>query len=409
MIYLLYIKKRLIFLLLSVFLFLPSLIIVLGKQSSYASGMIISTIIVVLLSIPFKENRRFIIKSLFFLRYQISRSKYFILYLSIPPLFYFKVFDFVKYFSSIFLIIYFFWISIYLSLIIINTKGLLFLKSIRYIVVIIYLLINFFCISNYIPFTKYQNLNHPIFPFMEPSHLALFIAPYFLFIIKFSKSLFIKFFLIFNFVFLLSFYLSNSTFLILIIFSIILNFKLTKVFFIFLSFSLVILLFNLDISYYTNRADIKGSNLTSLVWVQGWEESYINFKKTYGLGIGFQQLGIIEPSGETSQVLFKLFNDEYLNRYDGGTFGAKIISEMGFIGLLIIVLMLFKIIASFKFLKYREKKYSSPQYFFFHSCVFFFLIEIFFRSTSYLSPGLFMFFIGINGLNYSHKKINYVK
>lgn len=159
-----------------------------------------------------------------------------------------------------------------------------------------------------------------------------------------------------------------------------------------------------DATYYVKRVDIEDNNLSTLVWLQGWEEAYLDIKRTSGFGIGFQQFGVKEPEGESASAIFFL-TKVYLNRYDGGTFGSKLIGELGIFGFIILIIILMKIYRSLLFLKRISISNTvSTHLVFYHCCVSYFILEIFVRSMSFIAPGFFMFMVGIIGSDFSKIK-----
>lgn len=77
--------------------------------------------------------------------------------------------------------------------------------------------------------------------------------------------------------------------------------------------------------------DIAQVNQSLAVFYSGWIRGFLNFKLTYGMGIGFQQLGF---RGALDKFLIYLYP---LNLLDGATVGAKIINEFGFFGVLFLL------------------------------------------------------------------------
>jgi hypothetical protein len=81
-------------------------------------------------------------------------------------------------------------------------------------------------------------------------------------------------------------------------------------------------------------------NLSSLVYLQGIQDAHYSFVSTKGLGLGFQQLGTQKLS-EAGLILQELLNNNTgLNRQDGGFTAAKIIAELGLLGILILLMYL---------------------------------------------------------------------
>ncbi|MBU3213955.1 hypothetical protein LL033_14335 [Clostridium estertheticum] len=149
------------------------------------------------------------------------------------------------------------------------------------------------------------------------------------------------------------------------------------------------------IAYFTDRLQITSqtSNISALVWLSGWERAYLSFFDSYGLGVGFQQMGIIGQIGKYMNYLSGIIGGEYLNMFDGGSTGAKIIDELGVLGVMLIVVYLiyfFRIMKSFV-----TNKVSSNIELFLLSVYIMFSIQLFVRGIGYFSPSAFMFFVSI--------------
>ncbi len=77
---------------------------------------------------------------------------------------------------------------------------------------------------------------------------------------------------------------------------------------------------------------------STLVWLKGWHLAYLNLMETFGLGIGFQQLGYAGAYSMISESIRSgTIGNVDLNIYDGGSLAAKMISEMGLLGVLFLV------------------------------------------------------------------------
>jgi len=76
-------------------------------------------------------------------------------------------------------------------------------------------------------------------------------------------------------------------------------------------------------------------NLSSLVYVQGWQDAYFNLKHTFGLGLGFNMMGQGElPNVPVRHILAESGAGE-LNSHDGSFLFSKVVSEFGFFGILL--------------------------------------------------------------------------
>jgi hypothetical protein len=149
--------------------------------------------------------------------------------------------------------------------------------------------------------------------------------------------------------------------------------------------------------YFLSRLDFttESSNLTALVFLQGWDDLLSSLSSTNGLGLGFQMLGKNE-AGEVADVIFDKFG-VYKNREDGSFLASKLISEFGVVGVLVILSFLIyfvRYILSGGF-PYLSKKLLSQmdedcrkKYFLLSTIVFVYFIELFLRGYGYFSPSL---------------------
>jgi hypothetical protein len=259
---------------------------------------------------------------------------------------------------------------------------------------------------NISPNIKYSQLNKGVFPFFEPSHFGLSVSPFLFYYInsninKFSKAFFLFIFISFLVV------INNLTILVVTVFAIFFMLKGKKEYFlgfVLLFPTLILIIFN-NVDYYSSRMIQNDSdNLSTLVWLQGWENALIMFKRTFGLGVGFQQFGIGGLSGNATEAISILrAGDENstLNQLDGGTLGAKIIGEFGLIGIIVVVYITKLCVLSIYRLKFDDRvKFNSIQLF--SLCIISsFLIEIFVRSMSYISNPMFFFLMALTILKCS--------
>ncbi|WP_020411338.1 hypothetical protein [Microbulbifer variabilis] len=155
-----------------------------------------------------------------------------------------------------------------------------------------------------------------------------------------------------------------------------------------------------DISYYTDRLkfDDSTSNLTALVYMQGWEDAYRALVDTNWIGQGFQNMGSLDP-GMYGERIFQILG-KYKNREDGGFLAAKIVGEFGVLGLVFLFLYMITLLSSVlynhRFLKAYKKDQVSALGFFPVSSVLgsslmvAFSIELFTRGYGYFSPGILL-------------------
>ena len=125
-----------------------------------------------------------------------------------------------------------------------------------------------------------------------------------------------------------------------------------------------------DISHFTDRiggiinfqADVAASvtNLSSLVWLNGWSQAYESLIQSSMLGLGFNQMGCGNYSslGYLSSTL-SVGRDTPLNAFDGSFMASKFISEFGFLGIIIVLYITFKSIVQIKYYLYMSPRVFS--------------------------------------------------
>ena len=151
----------------------------------------------------------------------------------------------------------------------------------------------------------------------------------------------------------------------------------------------VIALAGLDLTYYTDRLNFdwaNSSNLSSLVYVQGWQMLQESVFRTYGWGIGFQQLGVVYTNVPASIRINALLGFD-LNLQDGGFVLSKVVSEMGFVGALLVGGYLYvaaKSLAGLKFAREGVRAMTDSELFA-RTCVIGYFIELVIRGTNYFT------------------------
>lgn len=401
------IKTKTLLVLFTCYLFIPSLILAVLSQPSYATGILLFSTIVIAIGIYLKSQnkiRKYSLSKKILTRVIVFFSFLFIH--SITVLLFVGEFETPRFLGTIFLFVLMLLSAYLFTLIIENTSEFTFNKSLKYILYLFIVILISSGVLKYNPLqSSYTFFNRPLFPFIEPSHFALIFAPFYLWIIISQKKVIVRIFIVLLSTTLL-FYIENLTLVCLISIGAYFAFGLKKIWYFLLPFIYVIPFLDLNLDYYTSRVDLSFSNenISTLVWLQGWQEASIYFKNTQGIGIGFQQFGVSDPKGDIANTVYYLL-DFYTNRHDGGTFGAKLVGEFGIIGIVIILIMMYQIIKSFLFLsKLKTGAPKSYQLIFYHCCIFYFVLELFVRSTSYVAPGFFIFLVGLIGV--SIKKAN---
>jgi hypothetical protein len=156
---------------------------------------------------------------------------------------------------------------------------------------------------------------------------------------------------------------------------------------------------SLDLTYYTDRLNFdwaSSTNLSSLVYVQGWQMLQESISRTYAWGLGFQQLGIVYTNVPASFRINMVLGYD-LNLQDGGFILSKVISEFGIVGMALVGAYLYVAIKAFFRLRSVSKglsRYSSGEVFA-CSCVMGYFIELTIRGTNYFTGTFVLMLCGI--------------
>lgn len=156
---------------------------------------------------------------------------------------------------------------------------------------------------------------------------------------------------------------------------------------------------SLDLSYYTDRLSFDWStstNLSSLVYVQGWQMLQESLEKTGWWGVGFQQLGIVYTNVPASVRINALLGRD-ANLQDGGFILSKLGSEFGFIGLLAVAALIYVAAQSFvrlRLLSWRRQHISDGELFA-RACVLGYLVEVLARGTNYFTGTFVLMLAGL--------------
>jgi hypothetical protein len=151
----------------------------------------------------------------------------------------------------------------------------------------------------------------------------------------------------------------------------------------------------LNLAYFIDRLNFSPDtkNISSLVYIQGWELLRDSLERTSYWGVGFQQLGRGSFNSPAADKLFAMTRTDF-NITDGGFLLSKTISELGIVGLLFMV-----IYGRFFFLSLiavrkppNELQGEIPHSVFFAMCVICsFAMEILVRGLGYFSGESLLF------------------
>lgn len=255
-------------------------------------------------------------------------------------------------------------------------------------------------ISGYTPLST-EVFWKAVFIFPEPSHYALSFLPFLLYISAISKPM-MKICALSSGL-LLGVFLESFTLILGVL--VVAALVVPRKHFIFVTVCIVALVSALDsdtllstvgVDYYLMRVDFSEENqhLSVMAFKQGWEKAYSDLEQSTGLGVGFQQFGIVGDDVGLAEDIAKLNEGAELNRFDGGTVGSKFIGEFGILGVTVLLAYLVRFASSARFLRdVATGRITSfdARHIFFLSCFTMFFVDLFVRGTGYFSPSSFLF------------------
>jgi len=232
-----------------------------------------------------------------------------------------------------------------------------------------------------------------VFFFSEPSHFALAILPFLLYVMAVSVTG-VRF-LLFICALVLGALLENLTLFVGMVLVTYLLFGFYRFAGILATAGLFLALSNpAGIDYYLARLNlsVESTNLSVLVYRNGWEKAQLNFAATAGLGIGLNQLGYTGVSGDAAQQLRRYAGTE-LNAKDGGTVAAKLVNEFGVFGITLLAVYLgyfARYAPRLRALLKGIKNQKDCREVFFLSSVLTYSVDLFVRGTGYFSVSSFL-------------------
>ena len=224
----------------------------------------------------------------------------------------------------------------------------------------------------------------PVFPFTEPSHLTLVFTPFLIF--SCVSSVPWKRILYLIVAVLGAAFLENLTLVAACVLTTLVCLRLRHILLMIIFLAPIIL--SSDLSYYTERLvfDSTSQNLSALVYLQGWQMLNESWESTNGMGLGFQQLGVLGTNASAADQINRLL-DNSLNLLDGGFNLAKILSEFGIFGAIFIVAYLYYLWRALKVLRSAvgASQQHSTVLLFASSCIVSYLIELLLRGAGYFT------------------------
>jgi hypothetical protein len=146
-----------------------------------------------------------------------------------------------------------------------------------------------------------------------------------------------------------------------------------------------------ELTYYAERLNFSGdgTNLSNLVYLQGWQMVGESWQRSGGFGIGFQQLGVLGTDVPAAQAIRAMRAGEDSNLLDGSFVFAKLGSDFGAFACMLIAVYLWLAYRSVRALRKaaRGRPRIGPLTILAHCLIVSYFIELFVRSAGYFTPG----------------------
>jgi hypothetical protein len=242
----------------------------------------------------------------------------------------------------------------------------------------------FLCVSVFLRLTGLEPqagvYEKPIFPFTEPSFFAIAFAPVLLYRCANTSGHARTAMLFFGFC--VAFLIQSLT---LIVGCILIAVACRRILIVAcgaLIFGIGVLPFELE--YFSSRLLVSDetTNLSTLVFIQGWQLLVESLEKSFGWGIGFEQLGMQGTGVSAARAVAAITGMEGANLTDGSFVFAKLAGELGIFGILISATFLIAALQSIYALRRGRER---PVVMFARSVLVCFVVDMFFRGPGYFT------------------------
>ena len=378
-----------------VIIIVPPLLLVTFATSSYAAGLILSSLLVAPL----------VSRGLPRLRLSLSRltAASFVAAWSFVPLAANQGAPVRKIILSALLLVWLFLIAVLVNNELIRLRSESFKRVLIWYVVALSIIGWMSAAFHISPFNYAVDYGRPVFPFREPSHYALVAGPLFGALAAMSSGK-VRVLLVVN-IFLLAIVFPSTSLAIYAVGVSILVLPLRTLTFVLIPAAVLTFAFgNIDSSYFARRVDFgpDSESLTALVWMQGLSDGYDSFTESKGLGTGFQTMGY-GPPGRVTQYIMQVYHTR-LNREAGGFMAAKLIGELGIVGIALVLLLLRAMWKSGVFVRSMigrsvDDRTAVAKLLAAHMVVALFVVELFVRAGGYFSPSFLLLGVALLHLN----------
>lgn len=149
-----------------------------------------------------------------------------------------------------------------------------------------------------------------------------------------------------------------------------------------------------QLKYFTSRVDLSNnsSNLSALVYLEGWEMLEDSIDRSGGWGVGFEQLGLAGTNVPAAESIRRVTGGEDFNLTDGSFVLAKLGSEFGVTGLLMVLGYCVLVVRSLGFLRSGIGSASATLA---RCIVLGYAVDMFVRGTGYFTQSTLLFLAAV--------------
>jgi hypothetical protein len=146
-------------------------------------------------------------------------------------------------------------------------------------------------------------------------------------------------------------------------------------------------------------------NISSLVYVQGWQDAIANLKRTHGLGLGFDMMGCQPLPDVPARQALTLTGLETINAQDGSFLFGKVVSEAGVGGIAFYIAIVWWWIRIEKAIRAAHGQPGQAVAVAQAALIFCFLASSFIRGLGYFSGGLLLWISAMGGASQWRKNL----
>jgi hypothetical protein len=138
-------------------------------------------------------------------------------------------------------------------------------------------------------------------------------------------------------------------------------------------------------------------NISSLVYVQAWQDGWANIVRTHGLGLGFNMMGCHPLPDVPARAVLALHGLEEANAQDGSIIFGKVVSEAGVFGIVFYVMVIWwwvRLEKRIQIAKNDAGRFAASTQ---AALIFCFVATSFTRSVGYFTGGLLLWIVAVSG------------